>query len=846
MVRSLLLLLVAVPVSLNAVTDGWTDSGSKRCIAEQGKILWRSSGAASVFQVLRKDGAEGGVTFKDGVIEIEKTNNCGLIAIVPNEPLECARFKSRRFRTSIRVECTNAQIFASEAFLSFRVKDGTFGFTPLDQKQWGRGGPRNRMLLNTSPGISEIKYAHVESDSGSLPTPALVLSGGRASVRCSDWVIEDYESAQSKWGTVRRAKQPREETKPVVSEDEFLVRLKMEPEHTGRVVRKRDRVVLEVDGVETPPVFYKTMRKDVFNKGRNTFGGKQMKEEAGVDIHVISIQMGRNSRYPEACWTKDGFNVKSAVDEVSRLMRITPDAKFVLSLGLDPYAEYADLHPEESWIGRGGVQVFGSPGHVSGPREFNEQVPEGKYRWVSISARGWREELKGHLTGFIAELKRCGLSHRIIGIHLLGFHDGQFAMSCWPDFSPSALNAFREFTGDSNAEIPSFDRSELLRPEKDRMQILWNDFIHRQPNRVMNDFARHIKKCFAKDIFAIRWCMSAFTQDYCGSFDIGDFTECDALDILVAQSSYGWRGPGLPLGFKLPLASFREHGKLFVNEFDFRTWNAFDSCMGSEASAMGLGCSMDFPMWNTSFHRAAGQMFAQGMGFWFYDMAGGWFDVPEIALSIREAMAIRGKIGDSSSCWRPNVALVVDERAFAMRNVLKPGKHPFVWRDASNDGINACYGKLCAAGVPYDIWLAEDLFSNPELATGMKRLVGTGMPISDARRDAFFSVMKQKGVTVVRSEDMPSYRPDAFLKMVKDAGGYTPLDRPGLQVDMNGGFISVHCLIPGRYDFKLPCPAKVINLKSGKSEPVTGNILNLQLVAGETCWFGFSKLIEVN
>jgi hypothetical protein len=266
--------------------------------------------------------------------------------------------------------------------------------------------------------------------------------------------------------------------------------------------------------------------------------------------------------------------------------------------------------------------------------------------------------------------------------------------------------------------------------------------------------------------------------------------------------------------------------------------------MGSETSAMGLGCSMDFPMWNTSFRRAAGQMFAHGMGFWFYDMAGGWFDDSGIAQSIREVMTMQEKIGDSSDRWRPNVALVVDERAFAMRNVLKPGKHPFVWRDASNDGINACYGKLCAAGVPYDIWLAEDLFRDPELAAGAKLLVWTGMPKSDARRDAFFSAMRMKGVTIVRSEDMPSHKPTDFHRMVRNAGGYAPLDRPGLQVDMNGNFISVHCLIPGRYDFRLPYPAKVVNLKSGKLEPVTGNILNLELVAGETCWFSYSKLMD--
>jgi len=838
MIRHFLALSVFLPFAADAMTDGWTDIGSMRRVVEPGKVLWRApADESAAFNVLYKDGATGNVAFRDGTVEIDKTNDVGLIAIIPKERLAFRQTKHRRFRASIRIECTNAQIFASEAFLSFCGEDAEFGMTPLDQKQWGRGHPRNRMLLNTAPSVREIKYAHVECDPETVPPPALVISGRRATVRCTDWVVEDYESAQDKWYKARKAKSPSGKPVPPVSEEEFMTRLAVEPDHDARVVRKGCRMAIEVDDVEVPTAFYKTRTRDIYNQGRAVFGGKRMIEEAGIGIQVISMHFGRNNRYPNACWSKDGFDVKKGVREVCDLMRLTPEAKFVLSLGLDPYMEYADMHPDEAWIGRGGVRVYGRQGCVDGPREFGERMSSNKYHWVSISARGWREELKTHLADFITELKRTGLSRRVVGVHLAGFHDHQFAMSSWPDLSPSARNAFREFIGDPKAEIPVFDGRDLLDPEKDRMQILWNDFIHRQPNRVMNDFARHIKKCFGKDIFAMRWCMAAFSQDYCGTFDVGEFTECDALDILVAQPGYGWRGPALPLGYKIPLASFLEHGKLFMNEFDFRTWNAFDSCMGSETSAMGLGCSTDLPMWNTAFRRAAGQMFAHGMGFWFYDMAGGWFDTPEIAASIKDAVGTGMNRGVVQYNWRPNVALVVDERAFAMRNTLKPEKHPFVWRDASNDGINACYQKLCSAGVPYDVWLAEDLLRKPELAAGLKLVVWTGMPRSDARRDALFAGLKARGVTVIRSEDMPSHEPSAFLRLVRESGGYAPLDRPGLQVDMNGGFLCIHCLTPGRYDFRLPYPAKVVNLKSGRKESVVGCVLPLELIAGETCWF---------
>jgi hypothetical protein len=66
-----------------------------------------------------------------------------------------------------------------------------------------------------------------------------------------------------------------------------------------------------------------------------------------------------------------------------------------------------------------------------------------------------------------------------------------------------------------------------------------------------------------------------------------------------------------------------------------------------------------------------------------------------------------------------------------------------------------------------------------------------------------------------------------------------PFDRSGVQVDMNGNFISLHCIVPGDYVFRLPFPAKVVNLKTGREARTErgGTMLPLNLVAGETRWY---------
>jgi len=60
----------------------------------------------------------------------------------------------------------------------------------------------------------------------------------------------------------------------------------------------------------------------------------------------------------------------------------------------------------------------------------------------------------------------------------------------------------------------------------------------------------------------------------------------------------------------------------------------------------------------------------------------------------------------------------------------------------------------------------------------------------------------------------------------------------GLQVDMNGSFVSVHAIIPGRYAFRLPRPCRVTNLKTGREVDAPGGVLTLDLTAGETRWYG--------
>ena len=91
---------------------------------------------------------------------------------------------------------------------------------------------------------------------------------------------------------------------------------------------------------------------------------------------------------------------------------------------------------------------------------------------------------------------------------------------------------------------------------------------------------------------------------------------------------------------------------------------------------------------------------------------------------------------------------------------------------------------------------------------------------------------------MIAHDELAATKGRRLFDAARAADAYVPCDRYGLQVDMNGSFVSLHALMPGRYRFNLPFPVeKVLNLKSGLRERTRGNALDLELQAGETRWY---------
>ncbi|MBQ3097254.1 MAG: hypothetical protein IJC66_03775, partial [Kiritimatiellae bacterium] len=627
--------------------------------------------------------------------------------------------------------------------------------------------------------------------------------------------------------------------------------LAKDTEHYAEMVKTADGGVLNVDGRKMPSIFYKPIP---FGMGVPFTGEGGIFEKSGIDIQVVNIRFGvGHGRI--GFWTKDGFDCAAAVKRVKDFMRSAPNSLFLVTIRCDAYPEYADEHPGEAWITEDGSPVWG--GCSSGRKMTGTPLPN-TWPWISNHSLVWRNDVKRLMTQFVGELKRTGLAKRIIGAHLAGYHDGQFAVPV-ADFSPAAARAFLDWQKAQYGEVkwskvPAFPKdTEFLNPNTEQAHIAYQRFLKNGPMLMQDDLAAHLKKEFGKPIVVGRWCMNPFGGSIMATIDFGTFTKSRSVDFLVAQPRYQRRAPGLECAVRVPLASFRLHGKMFLNEFDLRTWHGRGG--ENEARTTYLSRAEDLPMWKTVHRRLAGQMFANRMGWWYFDMCDNWFDDPgiqaDIALVRKTASKLMAK--DDSSPEPVSTAVVVDEDGLLLCN--RAGIKGFSRREHENTPEQLML--LGAAGVPYDVLLANDLLENPSRASRYKAFLMVGFYEMDEVRRQFAEQQRKRGAKLFFFSDAGicggadaiapdelqkvrgSFTPRAFNDFARSAGAYVP-SPAGLQVDMNGGFISIHCLKTGRYDFELPFKADVTNLKTGNRFKSI-SVLSLDVTGGETRWYSLAK-----
>ena len=908
--------LLASAGAVAAETSGWENFNPARREFPYARTLWTADlESGKGFVVERRDGAEGKVEIGKGVIRIEKTNSDGLIVVTA--PWFDVPQGTNDVRLSADVEVPDADADYSSGYLRAYGKKERLDICAALERDYfcfGGGHAEMRGLPCSAPGVTYRKYAHSRVVDGRV-TPAIVVSGEPSTSIWRNWTVEDLAAAQAKWAAYFKTRQAGDHAGDRVDEAAFDRAIAADVEHTAEIRTVDGLSRLFVDGRPSEPIAYKG--KHAFSDGTpaETFAGKSV-QEAGVKLMVKEIRLGWTPGY-RGFWTKDGFDLQGCVREIKNAMRIADKSLFVIAVGCTAYPEFTiDEHPEETWRRADGSVVEGTAGSCTAYKAMGVTVAGGRtWPWVSYSSRIWREAVKEKIRLLVGELRAQGLAKRVVGIHTWGYHDGQFTAPI-ADYSRPAQEEYKVFLS-----------------EPGHVATNYNWFLKQAGFRAQEEFARAFKQAIGKPTIAIRWCESPFTGKASGACDLTAFVHSDAIDVLVAQPNYLMRRPGFTGGTRLPSASFHLHRKMYWDEFDLRTYGAMEMWASTGIpSVKGLGTSEDFAMWQTVYRKHAGVMIAQRMGWWFYDMGGGWYSPPEISADIGVTVRqVRDMYAARQTHWSPGVALVVDEAGFR------------AWTEPTNavppsaDCVVAAQTRLFAAsGVPFDVYLADDIMRDPSIA-GKYRMVVLGAftrfdaprrelvrrmaadgrtvvflaesgiyggadatgfevtcdrapkdhrirPVSGVaelsqcisevwaarsaprpaglKRGRRMSVAETEGVKVlarylddgaaaiaVREEsgcrrifvgEAGGVSPQLFNRFAREAGAYVGT-RAGVQLDMNGNFVSVHALKTGRFDFHLPFPCEVVNLKTGKPVATSDGILPLDLTAGETRWYSLNR-----
>ena len=907
-------------VSLFAVvlsaTAGWENICAERAEFPATEAVWRADfGRKDDFRWELRDGAEATVTLDRDGIHIVKTNDKGYVIVVA-KPFPVKKGAGIRFTADQTSE--SADVDYSSGFLRYYGRKEKLELSPAESKNFYRGGMQTmRGMPCTAPGMSYRKYAQCYAEDDIL-TPVIVVAGAASDSIWRNWFAEDLEAAQALWRKKYLSLTLPDRSSERMDDAAFDRMIAADVEHTAEVRRIDGVSRLVVDGKVSAPVAYHCRHGEAVPKAgeMENFAGRRLD---GSAVKLMIKQL----RLTYYCDPDGGnMNISGMVAQVRHAMRLAPSSLFLLCVNtLTPRDFVQKRHPSEAWINAKGEPVMGLGGSCilgymgSTKKQFDRYACQ----WPSPSSRVMRDWVKQTIRDLVPALRAQGLTKRIVGIHTCGFHDGQFSIP-YTDFSKPAQEEYRRMITEPGCISTNYA------------------FCMKQAGlRAQEEFVREFKRALGKPSIGVMWCESPFRGERRSAVNVTSFVNSDAMDIMVCQPSYRERLPGYPTVSSVPTESFHLHGKIFWNELDYRT-NAPVRTGDSTVSLKSLGTAADLPMWQTMYRKVSGEAMATRMGYWFYDMSGGWYDTPELAADIRQNVRDEEFIsGLKPSSWRPDAAVIVDEV-----QILAEGREPLDAAFYTDEYIYSAEGRLFAScGVPHERYLAEDVLRHPVLLDGKKLVVLAFFRDVDARRAALLkrlaaqrstivflsetgvrggaaetgfdpvlkidsglnfghriipapgvsdnlesimdvymmretvrpirtrnrcSVKETPGVKVLaRYEDdgLPALAvrddadcrrvyvcepcgltPGLMNRLAREAGAYAAVSDGGLQINMNGDFISVHCLRPGAYDFRLPFDCQVLNLKTRAFEKPEGRILKLNLTAGETCQFLIGKDLD--
>jgi len=430
--------------------------------------------------------------------------------------------------------------------------------------------------------------------------------------------------------------------------------------------------------------------------------GKYFGQFGRIGVHLYSFSATPSEAaygLAKTCWVApDRFDYSGFEERVKMLLDADPDAYFFPRLYLSSPRWWDEKHPDDL--------VTFDPGDGRSQPFFHSPADKRVPSWAS---EAWRRDTATALRRFIEHVQQSPYADRVVGYHLASGTTEEWMMwggneGKWVDYSPANVARFRQWlkqkygTVDAlqrawtdptatfeRAAIPTKREREATRlatlrdPQSERRVI---DFYDYNADLVADTIA-----CFAKVVkestrrkslvgvfygYVLQLCGEQRQQN-AGHTALEKVWNCPDVDFLTSPTSYAFRTPGIGYSHFMSLTdSVKLHGKLWFDENDIRTW------LLEGKPQRSWGQTESYEQTRGQLQREFANVLCQGVGQWWFDMGGGWYDDPRILADI----GAMNRIAAASLSWdrspADEIAVVVDDRSLHLMQVANRLSRPLL------------------------------------------------------------------------------------------------------------------------------------------------------------------------
>ena len=486
--------------------------------------------------------------------------------------------------------------------------------------------------------------------------------------------------------------------------------------------------------------------------------------KAGLHLQTLAVQLGPQVAqnliwdYPKEI--EFGFVQKM----LRKVASADPEAQVIMLVRVNLPRQWGLDHPDEVYTNEKSERVVadGHPKRIGTPEQPNE------YWEPSYGSPAAREAVVGALRKLGEWVKTHEEGKMVAGWMICGGSDGQFFNNGWPgyalDHSPGQLQGYRLWLQEEYGTVEklreawgdpqvTFETATMpTEAERDSTGLFHGlkgpgrrivdavRFDNVAPTRAVRMFAKALKESVGRPTFAITYYPDAVYDGGSNKFAVTDLLAGDEIDGAVSVQEYGnWRSPGGTGGTTGSWGPYRLRGKLHIAEIDYRSY--LSGMAGPIYDEEGLGATLTAEGFRAQVMRDIAAQCSRGMGAWFYDMGGIWYDDPPLWATITEARKMM-EWSHRAEAPAPDaqVAVFVDEAAGCL-----VGKQNY---DLLHRSTNAARLPLNLSGAQYDVHMLGDI-TNPKLRDYKVYMLLSSFSITKEQMAALKAKARRAGRTLV-------------------------------------------------------------------------------------------------